>query len=61
MTSSTPLEFPEQDKQDGVDLLGFTKKKIDFTCPNGAFPFLIFGFCSWDRPRGNAPNEEKRG
>ena len=36
-TSSTLLEFPEDDKLDGVALLGFTKKKIDFTCPNDAF------------------------
>ena len=27
LTSSTLLEFPEEDKLDGVVLLGFTKKK----------------------------------
>ena len=28
LTSSTLLEFPEEDKLDGVVLLGFTKKKL---------------------------------
>ena len=35
-TSSTPFEFPEEDKQDGVDLLGLNKKYAP-SCPNGIF------------------------
>ena len=30
ITSSTLLEFPEEDKLDGVALLGITKKKLTF-------------------------------